>query len=145
MSRHKTINLYLHLHQPWRVREYSVFDTAERHDYFAADSGSKQDNRAIFEKVANKSYRPMNSLLEKILNQHSEFKLSLSITGTFMEQAELWAPDVIEQLQRMVREPVSLEKEVPGTDSKKVKDIEENLASRRAFLETAQKAAADFG
>ena len=28
-----------------------------------------------------------------------------------------------EQLQRMVREPVSLEKEVPGTDSKKVKDI----------------------
>jgi len=28
-----------------------------------------------------------------------------------------------EQLQRMVREPVSLEKVVPGTDSKKVKDI----------------------
>ncbi len=28
-----------------------------------------------------------------------------------------------EQLQRMVREPVSLEKDVPGTDSKKVKDI----------------------
>ncbi len=28
-----------------------------------------------------------------------------------------------EQLQRMVREPVSLEKEVPGTDSKRVKDI----------------------
>ncbi len=28
-----------------------------------------------------------------------------------------------EQLQRMVREPVSLEKEVPGTDSKKVKDV----------------------
>jgi RNA polymerase primary sigma factor len=28
-----------------------------------------------------------------------------------------------EQLQRMVREPVSLEKDVPGTDSKKVKDV----------------------
>jgi len=28
-----------------------------------------------------------------------------------------------QQRQRMVREPVSLEKEVPGTDSKKVKDI----------------------
>jgi len=30
-------------------------------------------------------------------------------------------------------------------DAKKVKDIEENLASRRVFLDTAQKAAADFG
>ncbi|MEN8183725.1 MAG: RNA polymerase sigma factor RpoD/SigA, partial [Myxococcota bacterium] len=28
-----------------------------------------------------------------------------------------------EQLERMVREPVSLEKEVPGTDSKKIQDI----------------------
>jgi hypothetical protein len=30
-------------------------------------------------------------------------------------------------------------------DAKKIKDIEENLASRRVFLDTAQKAAADFG
>jgi hypothetical protein len=30
-------------------------------------------------------------------------------------------------------------------DPKKIKDLEENLASRRMFLDTAQKAAADFG
>lgn len=98
----KSITFYLHLHQPLRVREYSVFDTAENHDYFSAADGTKRDNRVVFEKVAHKSYRPMNGLLEKLLHQHPEFKLSLSISGTFLEQAEAWAPDVIEQLQRMV-------------------------------------------
>lgn len=102
MSQSKAITLYLHLHQPWRVREYSVFDTAERHDYFSAQDGTRRDNQAVFQKVANKSYRPMNSLLEELLYQHPEFRLSLSISGVFLDQAELWAPDVIEQLQRMV-------------------------------------------
>ncbi len=45
----------------------------------------------------------MNALLEKLLNDHQEFKVSLSITGTFLEQAELWAPDVIESFQRLVK------------------------------------------
>lgn len=102
MSQRQSITLYLHLHQPLRVREYSVFDTADKHDYFSASDGTNRDNRVVFEKVAQKSYRPMNSLLEKLLSEHPEFKLSLSITGTFIEQAELWAPDIIEQLQRMV-------------------------------------------
>jgi len=60
------------------------------------------DNQAIMEKVAEKSYRPMNALLEKMLNTHDEFKLSLSITGTFLEQAERWAPDVVESFKRLV-------------------------------------------
>ena len=34
---------------------------------------------------------------------------------------------------------------VKNLANKKVKDIEENLTSRRAFLDMAQKAAADFG
>lgn len=102
MSHPKAITFYLHVHQPWRVRPYSVFDTAKSHQYFSSQSGDRHDNRAIFEKVANKSYRPMNNLLEKLLNQHQEFKLSLSISGTFIEQAEAFAPDLIEQFQRMV-------------------------------------------
>lgn len=96
------ITLYLHIHQPWRVRQYSVFDTAHQHDYFAATDGTDRDNRAVFEKVADKSYRPMNQLLETLLERHPDFKVSLSITGTWLEQAEAWAPDVIAQLQRMV-------------------------------------------
>ncbi|HEU4715413.1 MAG TPA: glycoside hydrolase family 57 protein [Candidatus Saccharimonadales bacterium] len=101
MSR-RGITLYLHVHQPLRVRQYSVFDTAEKHDYFDAHDDSDRNNEKIMRKVADKSYRPMNALLEKLLHTHPEFKVSLSITGTFMEQAEKWTPDVLESFKRLV-------------------------------------------
>jgi len=97
------ITLYLHVHQPLRVRDYTVFDTALDHNYFNdPDPLSDRNNEKVFRKVADKSYRPMNALLEKLLAEHDDFKLSLSITGTFLEQAEKWAPDVIASFQRLV-------------------------------------------
>lgn len=98
----RSIVLYLHVHQPLRVREYTIFDTAVNHDYFSDSSDTDRNNERIMRKVADKSYRPMNALLEKLLNKHPEFKISLSITGTFIEQAERWTPDVIESFQRLV-------------------------------------------
>ncbi len=104
MSAKRGITLYLHVHQPWRVRKYSIFDTAEQHDYFAEpDQGTDRNNERVLRKVADKSYRPMNALLEKLLHTHPEFKVSLSITGTLLEQVEQWAPDVIESFQRLVK------------------------------------------
>lgn len=97
------ITLYLHVHQPLRIRQYSIFDTAQKHDYFdEPNPDTDRNNERVLRKVADKSYRPMNALLEKLLNQHPDFKVSLSITGTFIEQAEKWAPDVIESFQRLV-------------------------------------------
>jgi alpha-amylase len=97
------IVLYLHVHQPWRVRQYSIFDTAVHHDYYDEQSfDTDRNNERVLRKVADKSYRPMNALLEKLLHQHPDFKVSLSITGTFLEQAEKWAPDVIESFKRLV-------------------------------------------
>lgn len=95
------ITLYLHVHQPWRVKPYSVFHLAGDHQYFNGTHGD-MNNEAVFHKVAEKSYRPMNALLEKLLHEHPDFKLSLSITGTFLEQAEAWAPDVVASFQRLV-------------------------------------------
>lgn len=99
----KGLVLYLHVHQPYRVRQYSIFDTADNHDYFNEESSSSgANNEVIFKKVVAKSYRPMNQLLEALLKQHPDFKLSLSITGTFIEQAELWAPEVLDDFKRLV-------------------------------------------
>ena len=98
----RSIVLYLHVHQPWRVREYTIFDTATNHDYFSDTTNTDRNNERIMHKVADKSYRPMNELLEKLLRTHPEFKISLSITGTFIEQAERWTPDVIESFKRLV-------------------------------------------
>lgn len=95
------IVLYLHVHQPLRVRQYSIFDTATHNDYFD-DKDADRNNERIMHKVAEKSYRPMNALLEKLLQAYPEFRLSLSITGTFIEQAEAWTPDVIESFKRLV-------------------------------------------
>lgn len=97
------IVLYLHVHQPWRVRKYSVFDTAHAHDYFDEQAlDTDRNNEKVLRKVADKSYRPMNALLQKMLDTHPDFKVSLSITGTFLEQAETWVPDVIDSFKRLV-------------------------------------------
>jgi len=101
--KNRGITLYLHVHQPYRVREYSVFDASIDHNYFNdPDAFSDHNNEKIFRKVADKSYRPMNALLEKLLATHPDFKVSLSITGTFIDQALAWAPDVIDSFKRLV-------------------------------------------
>jgi alpha-amylase len=84
------------------VRDYSVFDTAFHHDYFDGNGEDDRNNGRVLAKVADKSYRPMNALLKRLLDTHPDFKVSLSITGTFIEQAERWAPDVIEDFRALV-------------------------------------------
>jgi RNA polymerase primary sigma factor len=51
-----------------------------------------------------------------------ETRLGRDPTPTDLAKALKTTPDQIEQLQRMTREPVSLEAEVRGTDTKQVKD-----------------------
>jgi len=100
----RAIVLYLHAHQPYRVREYSVFDTAITHDYFDEHSyDNDRNNEKVLRKVADKSYRPMNELLERLLNKYPDFKISLSITGTLLEQLERWTPDVLESFKKLVK------------------------------------------
>ena len=102
MDNSRGIVLYLHVHQPWRVRNYDIFDVASKHNYFSESASPDQDNELIFHKVADKSYKPMNHLLEKLLNDHPDFKVSLSITGTFIEQAEQFDPSVLDSFKRLV-------------------------------------------
>lgn len=98
----KGITFYLHVHQPYRVRPYSVFDIGSRHDYFDQYDDSDLNNEKIFHRVADKSYRPMTALLQTLLDRHPDFKVSLSISGIFIDQAESWAPDVLESFKRLV-------------------------------------------
>ena len=98
----RAICLYLHIHQPVRYRQYSIFEVGNNSNYYQDDYNGRQSNQRIFEKVATKSYRPMLNLLEKNMKAHPDFKVSFSITGTWLEQAEAWAPDLIAQIRRMV-------------------------------------------
>ncbi len=98
----KSIVLYLHVHQPYRVRHYTIFDAGEQHNYFNAPSGTNENNEDVIRKVAEKSYLPTNAVLLKMLNGNPDFRLSLSITGTVIEQFERWAPEVLASFQELV-------------------------------------------
>ena len=98
----RAICLYLHIHQPVRYREYSIFDVANDSNYYSSDFNSRQNNERIFRKVTEKSYRPMLNLLERNMNQYPSFKISFSITGTWIDQAQKWAPELIAQIKRMI-------------------------------------------
>lgn len=98
----RAICLYLHMHQPIRYREYSIFNVGNDSNYYNDHYDGRQSNERIFKKVTEKSYRPMLNLLSKKMQEHPDFKISLSITGTWLEQAEKWAPELIEQIRQMV-------------------------------------------
>lgn len=99
----KSIQLYLHVHQPWRIREYSAFDTGLNHTYFTSTARSDADNAKILRKIASKSYLPTNAILKGMLDKHPEFKFSISITGTFIEQCEQYMPEVLDSFRELVK------------------------------------------
>ncbi|MFZ2560108.1 MAG: glycoside hydrolase family 57 protein [Candidatus Nanoperiomorbaceae bacterium] len=98
----KSLVLYLHVHQPWRLRPYSAFETGYDHNYWHIGGKFGADNGKIFRKVAEKSYLPMTKLLAKLLREIPDFRISLSITGTFIEQAEYFAPEVLDAFRDIV-------------------------------------------
>jgi len=91
---------YLHLHQPRRLKKMNVFDVGVHSSYY--ESEPNDGNRIIFQKVAQKSYLPMLRLLRDLTAWHPEFKVSFSITGVFLEQAEVYQPEVISLLQEIM-------------------------------------------
>ncbi len=97
----KSVVLYMHVHQPYRLRHYTVFDSGAKHDYFDSDYESRTSNERILRKVAEKSYLPTNQRLLQLLHDNPEFKLSLSITGVVIEQLERWCPEVLASFQAL--------------------------------------------
>ena len=66
----KAIVLYLHVHQPYRVKHYTALEAGRNHDYFSADYDHRTSNERIMHKVAEKSYLPTNKKLIDLLHRH---------------------------------------------------------------------------
>lgn len=91
----KNICFYFQVHQPFRMRNYPVFDIGNRHNYF-----DSVKNREVAEKVAKKCYIPANKLMLKLIKKYEgRFKISYSITGVALEQFEKYTPDVLESFK----------------------------------------------
>jgi alpha-amylase len=97
-----TVCPYFHVHQPYRVKKYRVFDIGNDTEYFNDNSETDLNNRRIVEKVANKSYRPTNKILKELLDTHPEFRFALSFSGTALDQFEAYTPDVLTSFQELV-------------------------------------------
>lgn len=89
------VNLYLQMHQPYRLRRFGAFETD--HHYF-----DDHQNQEILRRVTLRCYRPVTRLLLDAVKQHAGgFRFALSITGTLVEQLALTAPDVLDNLRRL--------------------------------------------
>ena len=98
----KAIVLYLHVHQPYRIRHYTALEPGNAHNYFDAAYEAQTSNERILRKVAEKSYLPANRRLIQIINNNPAFKLSLSITGLVLEQLEQWSPEALQSFKDLV-------------------------------------------
>ena len=90
-----SVCFYFQVHQPFRLRRYSVFDN----DPFYFDNDA---NREIMLKVANKCYRPATRKILDLVKRHEgRFRVSFAISGVCLEQFELWAPDVLDMFKEL--------------------------------------------
>jgi alpha-amylase len=90
-----SVCFYFQIHQPYRLRRYSVFDT-DRH-YF-----DEHKNAEICRRVAHKCYLPANqTLLDTIRAHNGAFRVAFSITGVALEQFQAYAPEAIESFQQL--------------------------------------------
>ena len=93
-----SVCIYFQVHQPLRLRKYSVFDIGKNHNYFDSER-----NRFYLERIVRKCYLPANrKILELIEKTNGYFKVSFSITGILLEQLEEHFPEVIESFQKLV-------------------------------------------
>ncbi len=93
------ICFYFQVHQPYRLRHYTVFELG--HNHFYEDDKANQE---ILAKVARKCYLPMNKVLLDLIRKHDgKFKISFSLSGVVMDQYAAWAPEVLHSFQELVK------------------------------------------
>ncbi|RME53575.1 alpha-amylase [Candidatus Woesearchaeota archaeon] len=92
-----SVCLYFQVHQPLRLRRYSLFEIGKHSNYF-----DDEKNKAILQKVARKSYLPANNVLLGLIRRlKGAFKVSFSISGVCLEQFEAFAPEVLESFREL--------------------------------------------
>ena len=90
-----SVCFYFQVHQPFRLRRYSIFDTGS--DYFDENA-----NRGILHKVCHKCYLPANALLHDLIRRYEgRFRVTFSLTGVVLDQLEQYTPEVLDSFRRL--------------------------------------------
>jgi alpha-amylase len=99
------------VHQPHRLRknlfwENKVFKRAKKDELFDYYFDREID-REIFNRAASKCYFPSNQILLDLVDAHKrekrQVKVSFSISGTFLEQCEMYNKDLLETFKQLAK------------------------------------------
>jgi alpha-amylase len=95
----KTICFYFQIHQPFRLRRYRFFDIGNNHYYY-----DDFQNEEIFHRIAEKCYLPATRTISDMIKQsEGRFKAAFSISGTALEQMEIYAPELIDVFKELAQ------------------------------------------
>ena len=98
-----SVCIYFEVHQPMRLNRFSVFNIGKHNEPFSTYFNQRQ-NQEIFEKVTRKCYLPTNRLLLDLIRQFDgKFRISFSLTGTFVKYCEQFMPEVLDSFKELYR------------------------------------------
>lgn len=86
----RALHLFFQLHQPYSLKA----PEGGEHEYFGGGADFREANQ--------KYYQPFFALLERNTQRYSGLKVSLLVSGTWLDQAELYEPDLVRRLQKLV-------------------------------------------
>lgn len=108
MSALPDVTLCFELHQPLRLRRWpSEYDLTEfPAEHLLESYFDYEFTRAIFERAAGKSYYPASRLLLDLVHTSKKdakpFKLGFSLSGSFIEQCEIFEPALLGIFKELV-------------------------------------------
>jgi len=89
---------YFQVHQPLRLRRFTVFDIGNNNHYF-----DEERNKFYLERISKKCYLPTNEkMLNLIESTGGRFRFTFSISGILLEQLEKHFPEVLKSFQKLV-------------------------------------------
>jgi alpha-amylase len=89
---------YFQVHQPFRLRNFRIFDIGHRGSYF--DTAHNAD---IVRRIATRCYVPANVLLARLITESGgAFRVAMSLSGTVLAQLEAAAPEALASFQALV-------------------------------------------
>lgn len=86
----RALHLCFWLHQPYELLGSGKWEKG----YFG---GANE-----FKKIDKRDYQPFFALLERNTQRYAKFRVSLVISGVWLEQVERWDKDLLERLQKLV-------------------------------------------
>ena len=86
----RALHLFFQLHQPYSLKA----PEGGEHEYFGGGADFREANQ--------KYYQPFFALLERNAQRYVGLKVSLLVSGSWLDQAELYEPELVRRLQKLV-------------------------------------------